>query len=122
MGRGYGVKGTLAVDFGVAMYAISYNLVQTNNILRTQRTQHEHWLESGPTFGIRYRSHDIELSYAFRANCGNNGCQFIAGGDKVEIVQPAVSAGGIIAAPSSPLFFRGVSETSHHLTVSMPIR
>lgn len=115
-------KGTLAVDFGVAMYAISYDLIQTNNILRTVRTQREHWLESGPTFGVRYRSHDIELSYAFRANCGSNGCNmFPGGGDRVEMAQPAMS-GGIIAAPSSPLFFRGVSETSHHLTISLPIR
>ena len=114
-------QSSFSVDFGLAMYSISYDLIQTNNILRTVRTQHENWLESGPTFGMRYRSRDIEFSYAFRANCGSEGCNLMpGGGDAVQVVSP--SAGGIIAAPSSPLFFRGGSETSHHIMISLPIR
>jgi hypothetical protein len=114
--------GSFSLDFGLAMYAISYDLTQTNNILRTLRTQHENWVESGPTFGMRYRSHDIELSYAFRANCGSQGCDFFPNGGDVMVNAPTASTGGIIAAPSSPLFFQGGSETSHHFTISVPIR
>ena len=113
-------KGTIAVDLGLAMYSISYDLIQTNNILRTVRSQREHWLESGPTFGVRYRSRDIEISYAFRANCGSEGCDLLPRGDVVTMADSR--SGGIIAAPSGPLFFRGGSETSHHFTVSLPIR
>ena len=126
VGRTWGTDsastGSFAVDFGLAMYAISYDLIQTNNILRSLRTQHENWVESGPTFGMRYRSHDIELSYAFRANCGSQGCDAFSNRDDVRFSSPAVSTGGIIAAPSSPLFFQGGSETSHHFTIAVPIR
>ncbi|MEO8624131.1 MAG: hypothetical protein ABI625_23830, partial [bacterium] len=37
--------GSFALDFGLGLYAISYNLVQTNNIARSVRTQHENWVE-----------------------------------------------------------------------------
>ena len=126
VGRTWGTDsastGSFAVDFGLAMYAISYDLIQTNNILRSLRTQHENWVESGPTFGMRYRSHDIELSYAFRANCGSQGCDAIPS-DRVIFNSPSAQAtGGIILAPSSPLFFQGGSETSHHFTIAVPIR
>jgi hypothetical protein len=113
-------NGAITVNFGVALYSISYDLTQTNNILRTMRTQHEDWVESGPTFGVRYRSRDIEVSYAFRANCGSDGCGSQDRG--VVFNTPAFDAGGIIAAPSSALLIRGGSETSHHFTVSLPIR
>jgi hypothetical protein len=112
-------NGSLTVNFGLAMYSISYDLIQTNNILRTMRTQHEDWVESGPTFGVRYRSRDIEVSYAFRANCGSDGC---SSDRTVFVTSPVADAGGIIAAPSSALTLRGGSETSHHFTVSLPIR
>ena len=113
--------GSFALDFGLSMYAISYDLRQTSNITRTVRTQQEHWLEKGPTFGMRYRTHDIELAYAYRATCGSQGCDFPPN-DVRFALDAAPAAGGIIAAPSSPLFFQGGSETSHHLTISVPIR
>ena len=122
-GRDTASSGKLTVDFGLSMYAISYDLLQTNNILRTSRTQHENWVESGPTFGVKYRSRDIEISYAFRANCGNDGCDMLPnGGDRLLMAPGVANAGGIIAAPSAPLFFQGGSETSHHFMISVPIR
>ena len=116
-------NGSFALNLGLTMYAISYDLAQTNNILRTVRTQHENWVESGPMLGMRYRTRDVELSYAFRANCGNEGCDpFPNRGDIIFSTADARATGGIIAAPSSPLFFQGGSETSHHFTISLPIR
>lgn len=116
-------KGSLSLNLGIAMYITSYELRQVNNITRTTRNQHERWTESGPTFGLRYRTKDVELSYAFRANCGSDHCDFPSG-DRVEITAPSANTGtgGIIAAPSSPLFIQGASEHSHHLTIAVPIR
>ena len=114
--------GAFTLNFGLAMYAISYDLTQTNNITRTQRLQHENWVESGPSLGMRYRTHDIELSYAFRANCGSQGCNGFSGGDIVFATQPVAIASSIIAAPSAPLRFQEGGETSHHFTISVPIR
>lgn len=122
-GKDSASKGAVTADFGLAMYAISYDLRQTNNILRTTRNQQENWVESGPTFGLRYRSSDLEISYVFRANCGSGGCDLMPiGGDRVEMTAASPVSGGIIAAPSSPLFFQGGSETSHHFMISVPIR
>ena len=114
--------GAFTLNFGLAMYAISYNLVQTNNITRTQRSQHENWVESGPSLGMRYRTHDVELSYAFRANCGNRGCDAFSGGDVVFATRASPVASTIIAAPSGPLRLQEGGETSHHFTISVPIR
>ncbi|MEO8624130.1 MAG: hypothetical protein ABI625_23825 [bacterium] len=72
---------------------------------------------------MRYRSHDIEVSYAFRANCTSD-CG-LSPGESFAVNSPesfSAATGGIIAAPSSPLFFQGGRETSHHFTISVPIR
>lgn len=127
IGRVFGTdtssRGSLTVDGGLSVYAISYDLTQTNNITRTTRRQHENWAESGPSFGLRYASHDIQVSYLFRVSCGNDGCDLLpTGGDRVFLTSPVAEAGGIIAAPSSPLFFRGGSEKSHHFMITVPIR
>jgi hypothetical protein len=114
--------GAFTVNFGLAMYAISYDLTQTNNILRTQRTQHENWVEAGPSLGMRYRSHDVELSYAFRANCGNEGCGMFASYDATFANQSVPLSSSIIAAPSGPLRLQEGGETSHHFMISVPIR
>ena len=114
--------GTFTLNFGLAMYAISYDLTQTNNITRSQRTQHENWVESGPSLGMRFRTHDIELSYAFRANCGSQGCDGFSGGAIVFETRAISSTGGIIAAPGAPLRLQEGGETSHHFTISVPIR
>lgn len=120
-GRDTASRGELALDFGLAMYNISYDLRQTSNITRVTRKQHERWTESGPTFGMRWRTRDVQVSYAFRANCGSDGCDFPSfGGSAVEIASP--STGGIIGAPAAPLFMDGASEHSHHFTISLPIR
>ena len=116
--------GALTADLGLSVYAISYDLIQTNNILRTTRRQHENWVESGPSFGLRFSSNDITVSYLFRVSCGSDGCDLLpTGGDNVFLASASVpGARGIIAAPSSPLFFRSGSERSHHFTISVPIR
>lgn len=123
-GADTGSSSSFSVDVGLAAYSISYDLAQTNNITRVTRNQHENWLESGPAFGLRYKTRDIEVSYSFRASCGTGGCDLLplGGGDRVTVTAAAPSTGGIIAAPSSPLFLQSGAETSHHFMVSVPIR
>ncbi|HEX9484997.1 MAG TPA: hypothetical protein VF929_10470 [Gemmatimonadaceae bacterium] len=111
---------SVALNFGLSMYAISYDLLQTNNITRTLRAQHENWVESGPTLGIRFHMRDVDVSYAFRATCGTGSCDIVQQ-DRV-FVTSAPAPSGIIAAPASPLFLQSGRETSHHLTVSVPFR
>jgi hypothetical protein len=122
-GRDTSSSGQFGLDFGLSMYAISYDLAQMNNVSGVRRKQHERWVESGPTFGARYRTRDVEISYTYRSNCGSDGCDFPGwGGVSVQDSAPVASAGGIIAAPSAPLFIQGVSARSHHFSISVPIR
>lgn len=126
VGAGYAVpvnadsSSTIGLDIGVAVYTIGYGLRQTNNIAGTTREQAERWAEVSQNVGLRFRSRDFELSYAFRRTCGNRGC-----GDPAPAVTfPVVldAPGGIIAAPSAPLFLESGKETSHRFMVAVPVR
>jgi hypothetical protein len=112
----------LTINFGLSARSTTYDLLQTNNMARTLRSQHEHWVEAGPSFGFRMQTRDFDFSYAYRTLCGT-GC---VEGDQV-FVSPvadsgAPSTGGIIAAPNSPLFLSSGRESSHHFIITVPIR
>jgi hypothetical protein len=115
---------TISVDAALSVYTIGYGLRQTNNIARTTRYQAERWAEMSQSVGVRFRTRDIEVSYAFRRTCGNQGC----GEDPERSVVFAAegfalaSAGGIIAAPSAPLFLQSGVQSSHRFGVAVPIR
>ena len=115
---------TVLIDGGLAIYTIGYGLRQTNNIARTTRDQAERWAEVTQSLGIRFRSRDFELSYAFRRSCGNQGCgqdenrSIVWAGGDVAMAAP----GGIIAAPGAPLFIQSGTETAHRFIVMVPIR
>jgi hypothetical protein len=115
---------TLTLEGGLSLYTIGYGLRQTNNIAKSTRNQAERWAELTQSVGLRFRSRDIELSYAFRRTCGNQGC----GEDENRgVTWPAgdfalASSGGIIAAPGAPLFFQSGTQTAHRFQVVVPIR
>jgi hypothetical protein len=111
---------TVGLDAGLSVHTIGYGLRQTNNVARTTRRQSERWAEQTQSIGIRFRSRELEASYTFRRTCGNQGC-----GDEPQGIPSPVAfdaAGGIIAAPSAPLFLRSGTETSHRFMVALPIR
>jgi hypothetical protein len=115
---------TISIDAALSVYTIGYGLRQTNNIARTTRHQAERWAEMSQSLGVRFRTRDIEVSYAYRRTCGNQGC----GEDEQRGVIFATgdfalaAAGGIIAAPSAPLFLQSGIQSSHRFGVVVPIR
>jgi hypothetical protein len=114
---------TVSFDAGLSLYTIGYGLRQTNNVARTTRRQSERWTELTQSLGVRVRTRDFELSYAFRRTCGNQGCG--DDNDRVIVFAPGAmlaSAGGIIAAPAAPLFLQSGTETTHRFVVAVPIR
>ncbi len=125
-GRKFGSDSTgdvsFAFNYGLSMHSISYNLTQTNNMTRTVRDQHEHWIEAGPSLGFLMHTKDMDISYAYRSMCGTGDC--VSFGDSNEIVynSPVAETGGIIAAPSSALRLQSGRESSHHFMISVPIR
>lgn len=119
---GVGTGGTVfTYQGGVSLHAINYRLEQTNNVLKTFRTQREDWIEWTPTVGLRLRARDLDVLYNFSLTCGPGSCGtsqavgFIRAPD-------ALAGGGIIAAPSSELFMQSGSLQVHKLTFSLPIR
>lgn len=113
---------TLGFDLGLSLYAVGYGLRQTNNIAGTTRRQAERWTEMTQSLGLRLHTTGLDLSYAWRRSCGNLGCD--DGAPPIVWFGPNVlaEAGGIIAAPSGPLFMQSGVESSHRVTVTVPIR
>ena len=112
----------LGYQLGLGVHAIKYRLQQANHVQRTFRTQREDWMEWTPTLGLRLRSRDLDVMYNFSITCGPGGC-----GQGGQIAFPttdavALTAAGIIAAPSSDLFMQSGSLKIHKLTISVPIR
>lgn len=114
---------TLGVQFGLSVYSIAYDLEQTNHVLGTFREQREDWMEWTPSFALALRGRGVHLAYAVRVTCGAGGCDgpFPFGMEETRTVAPA-AAGGIIAAPSGPLFIDGGSVVAQRLTISVPLR
>jgi hypothetical protein len=82
-------------------------------------------MEWTPTIGLSYRTGSMQLRYNYSKSCARSECLVIGlgGGDRVTVASPTMaSTGGVIAAPSSPLTFDGVTASSHKFWVSFPIR
>ena len=110
-------------QLGLGLHAIKYRLQQANHVQRTFRTQREDWIEWTPTLGLRLRSRNLDMMYNFSVTCGPGACG--QGGGPVFFATPdavALTAGGIIAAPSGDLFMQSGSLKIHKLTISVPIR
>ena len=116
----------LGVQFGLSVYSIAYDLEQTNFLAGSFREQHEDWIEWTPSLALRLRGRNMELAYTARVTCGASGCDSndmilpMFGGRDVAVASPG--AGGIIAAPSGPLFIDGGSSWAHRVTIAVPVR
>jgi hypothetical protein len=117
--RGAAGEWSLGFQGGLAVHAIDYRLEQSNRVLETFREQREHWIEWTPSLGVRYRSRDLEMGYAFSFTCGTGPCGPGFGSD---IIVDSPGHGGIIAAPGGPLFFDSGTAYRHRLSVVLPIR
>jgi hypothetical protein len=111
---------TLGFQAGLAVYSINYELNQQNRVQGTSRQQRERWMEWTPTLGLRLRTRDMEVSYAFSHTCGPT-CSDEPMIFAVEDVQ-APGGGPIIAAPSSPLDFNGGTATRHRVMVAFRLK
>lgn len=113
----------LGYQLGVGVHAINYRLEQTNNVLETDRSQREHWMEWSPTIALRFRVRALDVEYGFRRTCGTGGCD--AGTQQfwgVERLASVPDAGGIIAAPSRPIDFESGVSSSHRFSIIIPVR
>jgi len=112
----------LGFQVGLGLHAINYRLQQADLVQRTFRTQREDWIEWSPTFGVRFRSRDLDLLYNFSLTCGPGACGQMQNFPVFARAGFETASSGIIAAPSGELFMQSGALKIHKLTITLPIR
>jgi hypothetical protein len=107
-------------QFGLGVRSIHYRLRQVDNVAMSTRHQDERWTEWTPTWGTSFRVPHLEIRYRGRVTSGTGrpGVNQSNGFP----VPDALSAPGIVAAPSGPLTLDEVRVVTHQFSVSFPIR
>jgi hypothetical protein len=114
-------NGRHAIQFGLIMRSISYNLSQMNHVTATGRRQHEEWVEWTPTWGLRLGFPGLEIRYQGRMTSGT-GRPGVSDGGVIGVADAAPRSGGIIVAPSGPLSLTEVKVITHQFSISLPLR
>ena len=109
----------LAVQFGLALRAISYRLKQIDHVQQSERGLREHWTEWMPTWGLRMETPRLTIGYrgSLTGGTGRPGVAAAGGGRDVAAAQSSV-----LIAPSGPLTLDKVSVVSHQISISLPLR
>jgi hypothetical protein len=106
-------------SLGLEVRSYSFDLEQTDNILRTDRDQHESWMEWSPAWGASLRFSDVELRYNGRLTTGSGRPGVSWTPFRTEQL---ASMSDFIIAPSGPLTLQDAHILTHQLSVSLPIR
>ena len=106
-------------SLGLEVHTYSYDLEQTDNFLRTNRDQHESWMEWTPTWGASFQLSELELRYNGRLTTGS-GRPGVEWSPTFQAELLALS--DYIIAPSGPLTLQDAHIFTHQLSVSLPIR
>jgi hypothetical protein len=109
-----------ALQFGLSLRSISYDLTQANHVDITARRQHENWIEWTPTWGLRLGFPNLAIRYQGRLTTGTGRPGVRSNGGPDDLAAP--SSGGIIVAPSGPLSLTNVQVMTHQFSISLPLR
>ena len=108
-----------AVQLGVDVYAVSYELEQRDFVQQTVRDQRESWLEWTPSWGAALRLPEVEVRYAGRLTTGTGRPGVLGGGFFRGAV--AEDAGGdFIPAPAGDLTLDGAWVLTQRIGVVLP--
>ena len=109
-----------ALQFGVALRAVSYRLRQVDHVQQSERAQREYWNEWMPTWGLRIEMPRLAIGYrgSLTTGTGRPG----VGGAGGALDGPIVAQSSVLIAPSGPLTLDGVSVVSHQISISLPLR
>ena len=111
----------LALQLGLGVSSIDYDLTQLDRVNITLRDATESWIEWTPSWGLTLSLDEAQIRYA--------GWTLLGAG--VPGVNPTFREGGldaaaatpdIVVAASGPLTLQDVRVTTHQITVSMPLR
>jgi hypothetical protein len=109
-----------ALQFGLALRAVSYRLKQVDHVQQTERTQREYWNEWMPTWGLRMEMPRLTIGYRGSVTSGT-GRPGVGGPVGVRDAV-ALAESNVLIAPSGPLTLGKVNVVSHQISISLPIR
>lgn len=110
-----------ALQLGLIVRSVSYDLAQVNHVDVTGRRQHESWVEWTPTWGLRLGFPGLEIRYQGRLTSGT-GRPGVVDQRRFAVADAAPGSGGIIVAPSGPLSLTDVRVVTHQFSISLPLR
>ena len=111
---------TVALQLGLAVRSVHYNLAQQDNVEVVTRHLEESWLEWTPTWGLSFRFPELELRYRGRVTHGTD--RLVATPNQF-IANPLIDvAPGFFPPPGSSMTLDGVHVITHQFSVSLPLR
>jgi hypothetical protein len=110
-----------ALQLGLVVRSVSYQLAQYDHVQRSARTLDESWVEWTPTWGLKLGFPSVEIRYQGRLTSGT-GRPGVQDNDPTVLERAAPAGGGIIAAPSGPLQLGDVRVMTHQVSISLPLR
>jgi hypothetical protein len=110
-----------AIQLGLAVHSIGYTMEQHDFTQLSSRAQTERWVEWKPTWGLRLRFPELEISYQGSVLHGTGRPGVGGRGILPPTADAALASGSILAAPSGPLTLDEVRVTTHQISVSVPI-
>ena len=117
-------KTSVAILALAAAGALITAYATVRSMLMQRRKQTEQWTEWTPTWGLRYSTPGVEVSYFGMASAAGHfpwpslGSTFNPGA----ITESALSSGDILAPPTGRLEIPNETVVTHRITVSLPIR
>ena len=112
---------TAALQLGLAVRSVHYNLAQQDHVESVTRHLEESWLEWTPTWGLSFRFPELELRYRGRVSHGTD--RLVASNPNGFIANPVVGGGpGFFPPLGSAMTLDGVHVVTHQFSVSLPLR
>jgi len=112
---------TAALQLGLAVRSVHYNLAQQDHVDAVTRHLEESWLEWTPTWGLSFRFPELELRYRGRVSHGTD--RLVASNQNGFIANPvAGGAPGFFPPAGSAMTLDGVHVVTHQFSVSLPLR
>ncbi len=109
---------TAALQLGLAVRSVHYNLAQQDHVEAVTRHLGESWLEWTPTWGLSFRFPELELRYRGRVSHGTD--RLVASNPNGFVV--ADVAPGFFPPVGSAMTLDGVHVVTHQFSVSLPLR
>src|SRR6266566_2920092 len=111
---------TAALQLGLAVRSVHYNLAQQDHVEGVTRHLEESWLEWTPTWGLTFRFPELELRYRGRVSHGTD--RLVASQNGFIANPVADVAPGFFPPVGSAMTLDDVHVVTHQFSVSLPLR